>query len=282
MANPLYPKVVAGFEPNERGEDAVALADLLARTAGGAMRQVHIERGSAGRGLQRLAEQGEADLLVLGSTHRAAFGRVAPGSVAEHLLGGAPCRIAIAPRGYTRARAVLAAENAGEEADDVPEGTPLPFVRDRFRVIEVGFTGSVESRAALKEAAELAGRAGSTLRLHGVSAPAPTQLGPQAAAFKDFCDAFQAELQHAAAALPPELRALPIHERGDPVERLLARAAEGVDLLVLGSRGFGPLLRLMLGSVSAEVIRDAPCPVLITPRVSQSAPAQTGHRPCAP
>jgi nucleotide-binding universal stress UspA family protein len=40
----------------------------------------------------------------------------------------------------------------------------------------------------------------------------------------------------------------------------------GVDLLVLGSRGFGPVMRLLIGSVSSRVIREAPCPVLVVPR----------------
>jgi nucleotide-binding universal stress UspA family protein len=73
-------------------------------------------------------------------------------------------------------------------------------------------------------------------------------------------------LNEIAAGLPPELRAQPVHEKGDPAERLLERAEQGVDLLVLGSRGHGPVMRALLGSVSAKVIRRATCPVLIVPR----------------
>jgi nucleotide-binding universal stress UspA family protein len=57
-----------------------------------------------------------------------------------------------------------------------------------------------------------------------------------------------------------------VFERGDPVAKLLADAEIGVDLLVLGSRGFGPVMRLLIGSVSSRVIREAPCPVLVVPR----------------
>jgi nucleotide-binding universal stress UspA family protein len=77
---------------------------------------------------------------------------------------------------------------------------------------------------------------------------------------------FQTQLNHAVAALAPELRALPVFERGDPVQKLLEDAEIGVDLLVLGSRGFGPVMRLLIGSVSSRVIREAPCPVLVVPR----------------
>jgi hypothetical protein len=39
-----------------------------------------------------------------------------------------------------------------------------------------------------------------------------------------------------------------------------------VDLIVLGSRAWGPVRRLMLGSVSARLTRAAHCPVLVLPR----------------
>jgi nucleotide-binding universal stress UspA family protein len=260
--HPIYSKVVVGFEPNERGEDARALAALLAREAGGELDEVHVEHGSPAKALREMAERGAADLIVLGSTHRAAFGAVAPGSVAEHLLDGAPARLAIAPKGYSRARTAMEANEGGGEGD----GATLPFVRDELRVIAVGFNGTAESQAALDEAAELAGRTGATIRLIGVSLPmqavgaaAGVPMPPES------IDSFQAKLHDAAAALPSGLRVLPIHERGEPAERLIERAGQGVDLLVLGSRGFGRVMRLLLGSVSSRVIREAPCPVMVVP-----------------
>jgi nucleotide-binding universal stress UspA family protein len=77
---------------------------------------------------------------------------------------------------------------------------------------------------------------------------------------------FQTQLNDAVAELPQELRALPVFEHGEPVQKLLEDAEMGVDLLVLGSRGFGPVMRLLIGSVSSRVIREAPCPVLVVPR----------------
>jgi nucleotide-binding universal stress UspA family protein len=54
---------------------------------------------SVGRGLHRLAEQRTSDLLVLGSCHRGLLGRVVLGDDTSHALNGAPCAVAIAPRG---------------------------------------------------------------------------------------------------------------------------------------------------------------------------------------
>ena len=45
--------------------------------------------------------------------------------------------------------------------------------------------------------------------------------------------------------------------------QLLCDAAEGADLLVVGSRGFGGFRGLLVGSVTHQVVAHAPCPVLV-------------------
>ena len=52
---------------------------------------------------------------------------------------------------------------------------------------------------------------------------------------------------------------------GDAAAELAAASAD-VDLLVVGSRGFGPVRRVLLGSVSRELVRSASCPVVVLPR----------------
>jgi nucleotide-binding universal stress UspA family protein len=59
---------------------------------------------------------------------------------------------------------------------------------------------------------------------------------------------------------------------GDPVTVLVDAAREGIDLLFVGSRGYGRLRGVLLGSVSAELIRSAPCPVVAVPRSSLHGP----------
>jgi nucleotide-binding universal stress UspA family protein len=56
-----------------------------------------------------------------------------------------------------------------------------------------------------------------------------------------------------------------IHARlGRPDAEIVGLADElGAGLIVLGSRGLGPLRRALMGSVSDSVVRHAPCPVLI-------------------
>ncbi|MGZ6266544.1 MAG: universal stress protein, partial [Candidatus Limnocylindrales bacterium] len=51
---------------------------------------------------------------------------------------------------------------------------------------------------------------------------------------------------------------------GRPASAVLDEAAaRPIDLLVVGSRGLGPFTAALLGSVSAELVDHAPCPVLV-------------------
>ena len=58
---------------------------------------------------------------------------------------------------------------------------------------------------------------------------------------------------------------------GDPVEALVNVAEAPGTLLVVGSRGYGPLRRVLLGSVSTQLVRSAPCPLIVTPRGTHEA-----------
>ena len=77
-----------------------------------------------------------------------------------------------------------------------------------------------------------------------------------------------ASVERAVAELDP---GTPVHTqtiKGEPCEVLVEQSAR-LDLLVLGSRAYGPLRHVLLGSVSAPVMREAHCPVLVVPRGSQ-------------
>ena len=81
-------------------------------------------------------------MIALGSTHRGSLGRITPGSVAQRLLNGAPCPIAIAPAGLRERELAVAA-------------------------IGVAFDGSHESRRALRAAVDLARAADAHVDLIG-------------------------------------------------------------------------------------------------------------------
>jgi nucleotide-binding universal stress UspA family protein len=66
---------------------------------------------------------------------------------------------------------------------------------------------------------------------------------------------------------------------GHPIADILDEARRvDAKLIVLGSHGHGALHKLLLGSVSAGVLRKSPCPVLVVP-VRRLAPSESrGHR----
>ena len=184
--------------------------------------------------LQSLAEVEGADAIVLGSTHRGPLGRIYPGSIAERLLHGAPCAVAVAPRGFA----------------SQPE--------DELRVLCAAFDGSPESRAALEVAAGLAEAAEATLRVVAVHEPftpgaaAVAPMGTYDVGAVTQREAMQERLDEAVAELPGALRAKGLLLKGQAAEELFAEMELGVDLLVMGSRGRGPLGRVLLGGVSAK------------------------------
>ena len=57
---------------------------------------------------------------------------------------------------------------------------------------------------------------------------------------------------------------------GKPAD-VLIKLSETVDMLVLGSRGYGPLKSVLAGGMSGQVIRSAACPVVVVPRGARSA-----------
>ena len=56
------------------------------------------------------------------------------------------------------------------------------------------------------------------------------------------------------------------HRYGTSRAELLRAETEGVDLMIAGSRGYGPYQAVLLGCVSGRLVRDASCPVLVVPR----------------
>lgn len=282
----MFRTIVAGCNGRDRGVAAVSLAQAIARATGARLTvagvqldppvpfesygTVHAEIEDALRhvrdrlapgarvqvapglsvahALVRLAEAENADLIVVGSRHRGRLRRIAESDHALQVLHGAACAVAIAP-------------------DPLPERVDL-------RTIGVGLDDTPESRAALELAHDLARRSGARLVLRTViddEVPGPFGLAWTLTAV----EALEAErvgrmrvarerMEHAVTACA-DVGADGTVDIGHPAGNLTL-LSEGVDLLVLGSRRWGPVRRLALGSTSERVIRHAACAVLVPPR----------------
>jgi nucleotide-binding universal stress UspA family protein len=130
---------------------------------------------------------------------------------------------------------------------------------DRVPRIVVGVDGSPSSQAALRWAVRYAGLVGG--RVEAVSAwEVPGMASWSAPAVDTDFDQSEAER-----GLVEEVRTVLGEDGASLVKERLVRgnAAEGAEMLVVGSRGHGGFHRALLGSVSQQVAHHAPCPVTI-------------------
>ena len=73
------------------------------------------------------------------------------------------------------------------------------------------------------------------------------------------------ELESAMATIDAEFGAEAEFTVGDAAH-VLAEASEQLDLLLVGSRGYGPMRAVMVGGVAGRLVREAACPVIVVPR----------------
>ena len=137
-----------------------------------------------------------------------------------------------------------------------------------FRHPLVAVDGSEGSLHALDEAIDLAVATGARLTIMSVVADlsvwmyrVPVDVARLTA---DAEHQAQAALREAEARVPAELPLTTVMAHGRAGPRIVERArAGGHDLVVVGSRGFGEALSVILGSVSHHVLHHAPMPVLV-------------------
>jgi nucleotide-binding universal stress UspA family protein len=295
----MFSKLIAGFDGQASGRDALALASVLGRAAQADVlavgaypdplmpfpivlsrhatahedceRQLRADRDqiapeariravpavSPARALRHAAEKERADLLVVGSSAGTADAQVHAGRHGRQLLHDSPCAVAIAPAGFAKQPAEI-------------------------RRIAVGFDGSPESGDALELGRTLASAAGARLRVitavEAVPPIAAAQFDAMAVPPADWDAVVDVRRRHARelldAAVPPsgDIDTEVVDEDPGPV---LCEASRTCDLLIIGSRQWGPLARLVLGGTSEYVARHAHGPVLIVPR-RDSEPSDTG------
>jgi nucleotide-binding universal stress UspA family protein len=195
-----------------------------------------IGSSSVGRGLHELAERAEADLLVVGSCRRGLLGRVLVADDTRAALNGAPCAVAVAPAGYATESEVI-------------------------REIGVAYDGSPESIHALELARELATGLGARLSAFK-AVSAPTSFSPRGRPLHELI----AKLVDEALQELGSLGDVEPHAAYGQAAEELALYSASLGLLVVGSRGYGPVGRLVHGSTSLQLARSARCPLLVLPR----------------
>jgi nucleotide-binding universal stress UspA family protein len=225
-------------------DEAVAALDAEIVRSGVDARAIAVADSSPPRALHQIAEAEGADLIVVGSDDQGPIGRVLAGDVTAGTLYASPCAVAVAPHGFATSEHAL-------------------------RAIGVGYDESPESQRALELARAIADATDGTLDVVGV-VPTLVPVGPWMVAPVTTDDSESAELERlevivvdAAQDVGERTRAVTV--QGLPAVELAARSAE-LDLMLVGSRGYGPLKRVILGSTARKLVRSAACPVIVLPR----------------
>jgi nucleotide-binding universal stress UspA family protein len=284
----MYRNIIVGYDGTDEAEDALTLASRLAVLKHGRLtlafayggHSIPVQIGSAAigvkmsdeaqavldralnhvpaeirattkrladpspaRALHMLAERQQADVVVLGSTALGPVGRVTVGSIATRLLHGLPCAVAVAPHGFDK-------------------NQPRPIER-----IGICWDGSAEAELALRAAVELAQATKARLlvltAIDRVPVPFPSYPAPDVPDYLLDDDVLDVAMD----LIPEGVCASGQRLHGKPAMALSRQAqAENLDVLVSGSRGYGPVGRVLLGGVSSKLMRMAPCPVIVVPR----------------
>ena len=233
------------IEPGVVDEEKAASRKILEQEREAAEVQaelVSIVAFSPGAGLHSQAEEQSADLIVVGSCSRGALGRVMLGDDTRAALNGAPCAVAIAERGYSE--------------------HPTPIAK-----VGVAYNGSPESKLALERARDLAAATRAEIvALEVVAIPTYAYTGLMVPTAGGGLDEILADA----------------NKRMEDIDGVSGRAVYGlsgeelaafgdeVDLLVVGSRSYGPVRRLVIGSTSDYLERHARCALLVLPRAGES------------
>ncbi len=261
-ASPVVTTVIShprdGVDEAELDEAVTKFCDPLFAKArermDGEVRTTSMINDSPAAGIYEVTDWENPALIVIGSTRHGKPGRVQVGTLGGSLLSGVHCSVGVAPRGYAEGNGGLSR-------------------------IGVAVDGSSESWRAVAAAGNLAKRAGVPLRIlsvmgqpHYVLGGFLSPLGPEEyIRFKEW--EWEGIYESATKRVPELVPTEPLLLRGDPADAL-AQASADLDLLVLGSRGYGPVKGTLLGSVSSRVMAAAASPVMVVPRGAGASPLE--------
>jgi nucleotide-binding universal stress UspA family protein len=231
-------------------EQAEIIQDKARAAVGEAALYRSVASTSAAHGLADLAEDVDAVLVIVGTTQETGLARSLLGSSTERLLHGSTAPVMVVPSGWRQSAA------------------------DQISSIGVAYVDTRDAREALRMAVRVALRIPARLTLYTVLGQSSERYSylvgrTDEQAFLDKArDSFRKALEFAAAGVPPELEPRIVLLEGAIVDSLAALGPDDVDMLVCGSRGYGPVRRVLLGGVSSPLIRRARLPVAVVPRAT--------------
>ena len=131
--------------------------------------------------------------------------------------------------------------------------------------VVVGYDGSAPSERALERAATLVGSGGRVIVVTARPSLAPSGISSEAILDTPPSDERGAMLERSRVLLNErEIQATLVAADDDPAQALAQAARdEDAELIVVGHTGSGYVTRALLGSTAENVLRHAPCDVLV-------------------
>ena len=202
----------------------------------------------SGTGLDALARERGAAVIVIGSVPGSERGHFYAGSTSDQLLHGARVPVALAPWGYAsvapeRLRRVVVAMETAQHPHQLQWALDLASQHD----LDVAFV-SIVRRATSIYTTQL-GHDAEIEVLEVLTAEAEITVSAARAANDDVGDTYVLQ--------------------GDTVAEALGSFAWRYDdVLAVGSSSRGPIARVLLGDTTFRIVRAAPVPVVVLPRVA--------------
>jgi nucleotide-binding universal stress UspA family protein len=247
LALPIDTQDPSSFEPEVRRQmeerASATLEELVGgiESSGGKVAGSHLGVGRPDAELVEEAEEIGAGLIVMGSRGYGPIRQALVGSVSDSVVRHAHCPVLLV------------------------RGEPLAFPTN----ILLATDGSEEVVLATATAADVAERTGSELHVVHVGELRPV-YHPEMRGYLARYEQLREDAQHLLEGQVDEIESAGgtvarAHLRmGHPDTEIVGLAGRlGAGLIVVGSRGRGPLRRALMGSVSDSVVRHAHCPVLV-------------------
>jgi nucleotide-binding universal stress UspA family protein len=227
-------------------------AETAVRTAASFLNRdtaaTRVLRGSAAASLCQFAEEVSARAMVLGTRGHGAIKRFLLGSVSDYVVRNAPCPVIVTDDADTTPgleTLVLCVDGSDAAMQAVDAGLALIASVKRVAVVTVVEETDPTTVAGTGPSGVVSGE--DFIEVDRLAAAGGWETAEREAARIDADD--------------PDLHVL----LGDPGPVLCAFARDvQARAIVMGSRGHGVIKRAFLGSVSDYVVRNAPCPVVIT------------------
>ncbi|OMH34880.1 hypothetical protein BGP79_00485 [Tersicoccus sp. Bi-70] len=233
--NPSYPEQDPGAERGGRPSPRTLLERARSLVPDDVEARTHTRTASSfAEGLMTVAQQFDAELIIVGAASSGLWSRFSVGTVADHLLHSSPVPVALAPRGY-----------------DAP----------RITRISAAIGSRPGAQAVLDTGLAAAARRRVRLRLISLLALGNVKDRPEARRHT------QRMLDEAAHTLPAAARVDTAIATGKTIENAIDRMTwEPGDLVLVGSSRLAHGNRLFMGSTASKMLRTLPVPMIVVPK----------------